>query len=1534
MADLRSKYEQQIVTSAKRWNVDPNIVRAIHFVEDTSEDPAAKSSAGAVGEMQFMPETWKQYAAKGAKITDPAANIDAGAHYLSYLSSLFGGNLDKVFTAYNAGEGNVERGMATNNYARNAEAVLKRMVADVGGPGHADLAKGGKPAPKPLAAAPKIATAGFGEQAGMAVEHLLAHVEPAVSNAISHLWNPSPAALAAYGASHPGEAQHVEEQREAIRQFVATPVGQTAKRGAYLAGEILTGAVFGSADALLQTGAMVPEGGATTGPSVPGDIWQHIVTAFHDPAHAGDVIDQMAEQYTPFRGGNTDWWAQPGVLKMIQSGKPMTPEGMAMKQMLLLRADAGRFLVNKPYLAGAGGFVQGWFTPTAWAFGLVRSVVGGTIGLAGKGLDVAHAAGEARAARGAGGYEAPETFSRDMRVPDVIKPAPLAVKPSERVANAYEKTLGPNAGFPWITGDRFRPVHKAQGEVGEQAQRDYVRKQSESRYWAQTVLNQPHVLGGTTPSTQALVHFEQDRFYNARTTLHTNQPEGGDPYHDELTNTTMMKLGPAFDPQIPHDPTAVRDGRVVYADHPSPVMPGELPSTPEIASWAKVGEAMLGPEKGVAYNKLLNSGDVRGALGMLEQAQNGILSPAIQAHDIDNFVTGLQSQIATAEMKLGRKMTAPELRRLIQEAAGRKALGHWMTATGRDAAQVKTPFGTQVVLPRKITAMQPDTTQIGGFSAHDRAYYFAHAMNAAKDRNILLAPSTARYQINGYAPRDGMWLQQKDAQGNPIASEESELEHGARVMTAGSGGGGALLKGPQREFGSLRHAMGTQPGVTPGVGFIPQVPDPKFSLALAAEDSLTKSTRFQEYVQYAQQSAAKVTRTNPLTSSPSVVGGLIDYDTALRAAIKGQGSRLADAIQHMPEEPLGRGPRGRQDLDKWVADFAAHRRLPGGANAWTKAQLDVPDPNKSALVTQALDKEKSAIYSTIEDQFKNDNPDLTWQADKTLGVPDLAGLAVPKVNAAAAIDGHPVLERQAGMQSTPAWALHDTADNHILNALETLSNTFRTIYMVNPLYHPFKNVATLSFFAGHLNAAEITQGLFAPLSISDDLMNEAREQNALRHKFTVGPAGRQERSLVTYATPDTYAKTPKGIVAERGDPRNLRRRVSTALEGFQNVQTGAQQMGISGAGSHVAGAGIGGTVGGLAGAFVGGPVGAAAGAAAGAAIGGKVGMHYLAKAMYNADKGNTEWTFGVGEDALRALNYRKLRDINLSKGMKPAEARAKASNDTNKILDDAGNSTTAERAAGMWRMGWWYSWTRAQARLWSTMKDPRLMKGVNAVNSGIQDWNENTSFPDQQKQTDAGKIAFATQGDHEWAIQVAPPPMNMAQGITDLVTAPLTAGQGLVDFGKFVESKAASGIFSPLAHTFMAAWQTLGSQPDDPAYGKTLTDTDLPGSDQAARLPNTLATNLSPYEAQAAKRAVQTNTFIPLLMSILGYPVTDVDAQQEMSRVTKKEYNVRDRLHRALKKNPTDADRDEAKQDVAPTLEGLEDLSASLRSGF
>jgi len=67
------------------------------------------SSKGAIGLMQLMPETAREY---GADPSIPEQNIDAGTHYLRVLMDKYhgyGNSLTRVIAAYNAGPGMVDR---------------------------------------------------------------------------------------------------------------------------------------------------------------------------------------------------------------------------------------------------------------------------------------------------------------------------------------------------------------------------------------------------------------------------------------------------------------------------------------------------------------------------------------------------------------------------------------------------------------------------------------------------------------------------------------------------------------------------------------------------------------------------------------------------------------------------------------------------------------------------------------------------------------------------------------------------------------------------------------------------------------------------------------------------------------------------------------------------------------------------------------------------------------------------------------------------------------------------------------------------------------------------------------------------------------------------------------------------------------------------------------------------------------------------------------------------------------------------------
>jgi len=97
--------EPLIVESAKRYGIDPRILRSLCFVESRFRLDAV-SPKGARGPMQFMPDTARRYGLHNPH--DPKAAIDAGAHYLRDLLIRFDGRLDLALAAYNAGEGTVE----------------------------------------------------------------------------------------------------------------------------------------------------------------------------------------------------------------------------------------------------------------------------------------------------------------------------------------------------------------------------------------------------------------------------------------------------------------------------------------------------------------------------------------------------------------------------------------------------------------------------------------------------------------------------------------------------------------------------------------------------------------------------------------------------------------------------------------------------------------------------------------------------------------------------------------------------------------------------------------------------------------------------------------------------------------------------------------------------------------------------------------------------------------------------------------------------------------------------------------------------------------------------------------------------------------------------------------------------------------------------------------------------------------------------------------------------------------------------------
>ena len=100
----RTPYGEVIAAISEAHGVDPLLVRALIQVESNYK-VRARSHKGAVGLMQLMPSTAREYNVRNPY--DPKANIAAGVKHLKSLIDRWG--VELALAAYNAGEGAVKK---------------------------------------------------------------------------------------------------------------------------------------------------------------------------------------------------------------------------------------------------------------------------------------------------------------------------------------------------------------------------------------------------------------------------------------------------------------------------------------------------------------------------------------------------------------------------------------------------------------------------------------------------------------------------------------------------------------------------------------------------------------------------------------------------------------------------------------------------------------------------------------------------------------------------------------------------------------------------------------------------------------------------------------------------------------------------------------------------------------------------------------------------------------------------------------------------------------------------------------------------------------------------------------------------------------------------------------------------------------------------------------------------------------------------------------------------------------------------------
>lgn len=122
-------YEREINLYADQYNLDPNLIAAVIYVESRF-NPEAVSPKGARGLMQIMPDTARWIASEisidkfnNDMLFEPGINLEIGSWYLSTLIKQFDGNLPVALASYNGGRSRVTRWLNEGTWDGSVDEV-------------------------------------------------------------------------------------------------------------------------------------------------------------------------------------------------------------------------------------------------------------------------------------------------------------------------------------------------------------------------------------------------------------------------------------------------------------------------------------------------------------------------------------------------------------------------------------------------------------------------------------------------------------------------------------------------------------------------------------------------------------------------------------------------------------------------------------------------------------------------------------------------------------------------------------------------------------------------------------------------------------------------------------------------------------------------------------------------------------------------------------------------------------------------------------------------------------------------------------------------------------------------------------------------------------------------------------------------------------------------------------------------------------------------------------------------------------------
>ena len=130
-AERGRAYDDLILEHSRSNGVRPDLVRAVVQVE-SAFNPNALSPKGAMGLMQLMPATMRQFGVKNAY--NPSENVRAGVAYLRALLDRYKNNEMLALAAYNAGPGAVDKYGETVPPYRETENYVAKVNQASGTP--------------------------------------------------------------------------------------------------------------------------------------------------------------------------------------------------------------------------------------------------------------------------------------------------------------------------------------------------------------------------------------------------------------------------------------------------------------------------------------------------------------------------------------------------------------------------------------------------------------------------------------------------------------------------------------------------------------------------------------------------------------------------------------------------------------------------------------------------------------------------------------------------------------------------------------------------------------------------------------------------------------------------------------------------------------------------------------------------------------------------------------------------------------------------------------------------------------------------------------------------------------------------------------------------------------------------------------------------------------------------------------------------------------------------------------------------------